>query len=128
MKAPLAAKILIVFFSLVSVFHLLVLAGVVPYNAVWAGRIKTAQEMYVYEAVSLLLNIAMMAVVLQRAGYIKAWLPQKVLYIVLWVFCGLFALNTVGNLFAPNIYERILGTAGTLLAAVLCGVLARKPR
>lgn len=128
MKAPLAAKILIVFFSLVSVFHLLVLAGVVPYNAVWAGRIKTAQEMYVYEAVSLLLNIAMMAVVLQRAGYIKAWLPQKVLYIVLWVFCSLFTLNTVGNLFAPNIYERILGTAGTLLAAVLCGVLARKPR
>lgn len=128
MKAPLAAKILIVFFSLVSVFHLLVLAGVVPYNAVWAGRIKTTQEMYVYEAVSLLLNIAMMAVVLQRAGYIRAWLPQKVVFAALWVFCGLFALNTVGNLFAQNIYERVLGTAGTLLSSVLCGLLARKSR
>jgi hypothetical protein len=128
MKAPIAAKILIVFFAGVAVFHILVLAGVVPYNAVWAGRIKTVGEMYVYETVSLLLNIGMMAVVLQRAGYIKAWLPLRTVYILLWVFCGLFALNTVGNLFAQNIYERILGTAGTLLAAVLCGVLARKPR
>jgi hypothetical protein len=127
-KAPIAAKILIVFFSLVSVFHLLVLTGIVPYNAVWAGRLKTDREMYVFETVSLLLNISMTAVVLQRAGYIRAWLPQRVMYGLLWGFCALFALNTVGNLFATNIYEQIFGTAGTLLSSVLCGVLARKPR
>jgi len=52
-----AIKLLIGLLSLVIVFHILVLLQIIPYNIAWGGRLKTVQEMYVFEIVSIALNL-----------------------------------------------------------------------
>ena len=115
----LAASMMMAFLSCVVVFHLLVLSGVVPYDLVWGGRLENATQMYVFETVSITINLAIIVVVGIKGGYIKPFLPSNVVTFLLWVLAILFALNTVGNLFAESKVEMILFTPLTLISAVL---------
>ncbi len=126
MKASSASRILIALLSLVSVFHLLILLRIVPYGAVWAGRLRTVSEMYVFESVSLALNVFLLLVVVQKARLSRGFLPRKALNPVLYAFASLFFLNTIGNLFAAHFLEKTLGAALTLLLSYLCWQLARQ--
>jgi predicted anti-sigma-YlaC factor YlaD len=115
----LAAGIVMALLSVIVVFHLLVLSGVIPYNIVWGGRLESAAQMYVLETVSLAVILAVILVVAIKGGYIKPFLPPKVVTILLWLLTALFALNTVGNLFAESTVETMLFTPITLISAVL---------
>ena len=115
----LAAGIVMALLSVSVVFHLLVLSGVIPYNIVWGGRLESAAQMYVLETVSLAVILAVILVVAIKGGYIKPFLPPKVVTILLWLLTALFALNTVGNLFAESTVETMLFTPITLISAVL---------
>ena len=115
----LAAGIVMALLSVIVVFHLLVLSGVIPYNIVWGGRLESAAQMYVLETVSLAVIHAVILVVAIKGGYIKPFLPPKVVTILLWLLTALFALNTVGNLFAESTVETMLFTPITLISAVL---------
>lgn len=107
-------KRLTLLLSLILLFHLLILIKVIPYTIAWGGRLTNDQEMYVMESVSLVLNV-----ILLIALYIKSQpTTRKGVNAVLWVFLVLFALNTMGNLFAKTAFEK--GFAGvTLVLAVL---------
>lgn len=102
------------------VFHLLVLTQVIPYTVVWGGNIETIEQLYVFEILSLAINTILIGAVLQELGYIKRFLPKKTTRIILWFFVAIFALNTLGNLFAENRYEQIIGSVLTLIASLLC--------
>ena len=115
----LAAGIVMALLSVIVVFHLLVLSGVIPYNIVWGGRLESAAQMYVLETVSLAVILAVILIVAIKGGYIKPFLPPKVVTILLWLLTALFALNTVGNLFAESTVETMLFTPITLISAVL---------
>ena len=106
-------------FSCVIVFHLLVLSGVLPYNIVWGGRLENATQMHVFEAVSLMINLVVIVVVGIKGGYIKPFLPAKLVNFLLWVFAILLALNTLGNLFAETMLEMVLFTPLTFISTVL---------
>ena len=71
----LAAGIVMALLSVIVVFHLLVLSGVIPYNIVWGGRLESAAQMYVLETVSLAVILAVILVVAIKGGYIKPFLP-----------------------------------------------------
>lgn len=120
-----AAGILAGLLSLVTVFHLLVLLQLIPYNAVWAGRLTNDGGMYVYESVSLLLNLILLFVVLQKGRLTRRRFPLKVLDAVLYGFAILFFVNTIGNMFAVNVLERTLGAALTLISSYLCWRVAK---
>ncbi|KAA9332867.1 hypothetical protein [Adhaeribacter soli] len=113
-----AAYGLILIQSLVLVFHFLVLFGVVPFEIVWGGRLKSAEEMRVFESVSIILNTLMIAVVAIYAGLLPLNVNRKMLRFAFWVMFVLFALNTAGNLLAVNEYERMIFTPLTFLLAV----------
>ncbi|MEI6950774.1 hypothetical protein V9K67_26565 [Paraflavisolibacter sp. H34] len=115
---------LLVLFSLFCLFHLLVLLGVIPFDIVWGGRLTNRQEMLQMESVSLLLNLLMLAVVAVRAGRLPVRIPAKVITVILWLMVGLFALNTLGNLFSLNGFERAVFTPVTLLLSLFCLRLA----
>lgn len=117
---------LIGIFSLAMVFHVLVLTGVVPYRQVWGGRLKTREEMLAFESVSLLLNALFLAVLLAKANLLNVRLPRRFVNATLWVMVVLFALNTVGNLFAAQPLERYIATPITLALSVLCFVVVRE--
>ena len=116
----LSLNIMTCIFSLILVFHLLVLMQIVPYTIVWAGKLNSVTEMRNFESVSILLNLLMLLVILVKAGFVKWRINQRILNTIIWTFVVLFSLNTIGNLFSKSTFELIVFTPLTLLMAVLC--------
>ena len=114
-----AGLAMLVLFSLILVFHLLVLSGIVPYDIAWGGRLKSREEMFVFESVSILLNTFMMIVVAVRSKFLSTSVNRKVITGILWGMTILFSLNTVGNLFAVSSWETIIFTPITCLLSIL---------
>ncbi len=125
---PLAANIMLTLLVGVIVFHVLVLAEVIPYNIVWGGRLKSPAEMRRFEFVSIAINILVISAVAMKGGYIKAIVPARVVDVSLWLLTALFALNTIGNMFSKTSFETIVFTPLTLVSAVLCYRLALEKR
>jgi hypothetical protein len=115
---PIASK-------LITIFHLFVIFGVVPYSVVWGGRLTSKSRMIVFEAISFIVNLIIIFLILLRAGYIRTS-RTNITRISMWVIFGIFVLNTVGNLFSASSLERAIFTPLTLLLALLTGRLAMK--
>ncbi|MBM9500560.1 hypothetical protein JWG44_09905 [Leptospira sp. 201903071] len=116
-------RILIGIFSIIFVFHFLVLIGIIPYTIVWGGRLQNSQQMYGFEVVSISLNLFFLFVILMERGYIRRYFSDSVLKIILWIMIVLFSLNTIGNLNSLNGLESILFTPLTFLLALFCFLL-----
>lgn len=116
---------MIIILILVLPFHLFVLAGVIDFRNVWAGRLSSKEQMYIFESVSICFNAFLLFIIFQKAGYIKPLFSPKFVNIALWIFVVVFALNTVGNLFASSKAEKFLATPLTLLSCYLCYRIAR---
>ncbi len=101
----------------VTVFHLLILSGIIPFDMVWGGRLKSASEMVAFEVPSIALNLLFVVIILLIAGYIPSPLSPKVLRVVAWIMTGFFMLNTLGNLVSNSGLERIIFTPVTILLA-----------
>lgn len=106
--------------GIILIFHLLVLLQVIPYQIVWGGRLQSVADMQRFEIISILVNGLIILVILLKSGYIKHIIPIKIIDALMWVIVGLFALNTVGNLFAQTATEMIVFTPMTIILAILC--------
>ncbi|MEQ8534051.1 MAG: hypothetical protein RIB86_19515 [Imperialibacter sp.] len=122
-----AAHAMIVTLSLVLVYHLTIITGLIPYEATWGGRLQSREQMLRFETVSIVVNLFILTVILIKGGYLKLKLPAIVLKVLLWAFAVLFALNTVGNLASTSVLELIIFTPLTAAAAVFCARLATEP-
>lgn len=118
--------VILILFILIVIFHFLVIFGIVPFQNVWGGRLKTQEEMLKFEAFSIVLNLIFITVVLVKAGFWKVKISPKIISILLWIMTILFALNTIGNLFAVNDLEKYIATPITVILSVLCFILARE--
>lgn len=118
------AIFLIIIFSLTIAFHILVLMGLVPYDIVWGGRVKSVNDMYLFEAISLLLNAVFLFVVSAKSRVVKIRVSEKLLNVLLWIMAGVFLLNTLGNLMSTSELEKMIFTPVTLLLSILCILLA----
>lgn len=115
----LAVMIMMIIFSCVLVFHALVISGVIPYGIVWAGKLKSWEEMVVFETISILLNTLMILIVAIRGKLVRGPARAKWLTGVLWGMAILFGMNTVGNLFAENSWETIIFMPLTFISSLL---------
>lgn len=116
--------VLLTLLGLSVIFHLFILFKVIPYKIVWGGRLTNDQQMYRFEAVSIVTNLMFLAIGVVRGGFLFPGFPEMPLIISLWVMAVLFLLNTFGNLMAKNKWERNIFTPLTLISSVLCGYLA----
>lgn len=85
-----AKKGLITIFTALLLFHLMVIVRVIPYTIVWAGRLNSDIEMYLFETVSFLLNAFFLFVVLIKTNYIKTRISTRVITGLLWAMGFLF--------------------------------------
>jgi hypothetical protein len=113
-------------FLLIIPFHLAVIVGLVPIDIIWGGRLKTREELYVFESISIVLNALMLWIVASRMGYVKVLINRKVIRVILWLMVILFSLNTIGNLMAFNNLETYIFTPITFLMALFSLRLAIK--
>lgn len=117
----LAAVVLAGFFS---VFHVLVIVGVVPGTIVWGGRLSERRHVVWAEVASILLLSATALVFFLNGQSLATGERGVVLTVATWVLVVLFGLNTVGNLFAKTALERFAFTPITLVLTLLALRLA----
>lgn len=104
----------------VFAFHFLVLGGWIPFTIVWGGKLKTHDEMLAFESVSIAVNALLFAAIIMHQRMLPAKLLFKIARLFLFLFSGLFVLNTLGNLLAEMQLEAIIFTPITFLSAIFC--------
>ncbi|WP_051398188.1 hypothetical protein [Runella limosa] len=104
-------------------FQLCVIIGLIPHKYVWGGRLENQEQMVVFELISMS-NLLLLFILIQVHGRTKYTNLKKVATVLLWVFAGIFALNTLGNLFAISSLETLLFTPITVVASIMCGRIA----
>jgi len=125
MKMKNAIIILLGIFSMVIVFHVCVLTKIIPFDIAWGGRLKNNSELYVFETISIFVNLTLIATLLIKGGYVKFQIKEKVINIILWVFFFIFIINTIGNIFAKTNFEKLFSVL-TLISAILIWNILRK--
>ncbi len=126
MSSKLSIKILLGMLASVVGFHICILLKIVPYDIAWGGRLKNDTEMYVFEFISIGIILLLCLTLLIRGKYIKQFVSDKTTSIVLWIFMVLFALNTVGNIFAITLFEKFFAILTLFICVLLWFIL--KPR
>jgi len=122
-----AANLLLVILSLALFFQVAVLIGLVPTEMVWGGRLANEQERTVGALVSITVLLLMIAVVRVRRSNKGGRLAMVARYGV-WAIAVVFALNTVGNVFALDVREALIFTPVTLVCSLLaCRVALGEP-
>jgi hypothetical protein len=113
-----AAFTLFYFFAAAICFHFCILFGLIPFDMVWGGRLKSQEEMVVFESISLIINFLMLFVISVRCGILNVKLYDRVFPIFFWFVFVLFVFNTVGNLFSTNQMELVIFTPITAISAL----------
>jgi hypothetical protein len=99
------------------IFHILVMTRVIPFGIVMGGRLKDSAQMLRLESIALIVNLAMLFIVLVRAGYFKFNIHPKIIKTGFWIMFFVFLLNSTGNILSTNLFEQI---AFTPLTIMLC--------
>lgn len=107
-SARLAANILLVLLGLMTLFHLLMLVGVLPYDFIWGGGIGSRAEMVRMELIALAATILIMVVVALKVGYLRTVRYQHVVNTVMWLIFVYFLMNTIGNLLSASQREALV--------------------
>ena len=89
-------------FIMALIFHVLVILEFVPNDIVWGGRITFKEELYIFESISIGINIFFLYVLLAYTKKIKTRIGEKFLKVLMWTMCVIFSLNTIGNLLAKT--------------------------
>ena len=113
-----ATKAMLLLPACIIVFHLLIVVGLIPYSIVWGGRLSSSAEMLKFESISIGINLFVMLVVAAEAGYVRQFMPKRIMTILLWGLFGLFVANTIANVFSVTSFEKIVFTPLTLVFAL----------
>ena len=106
------------------VLHCSILLKIVPYQMVWGGRLKSDQEMYRFEFISIIINMVLLFFIIIYSNLLDIGMPGQVSRIILWFMTIVFVLNTFGNAVSKNKWEQRLFTPLTILMALFSFVLA----
>ena len=126
MKYKTSINILLGLLIAVILFHISVIVKVVPYDMAWGGRLQNDSEMYIFESISILINLFLGLVLLMKGDYLKFRFKNKTIDIILWMFLALFVLNSVGNLFAKTNLEKSFAVLTFVFAILIWTILKAK--
>ena len=110
----------------VILFHLCIITKIIPYDITWGGRLTNDTEMYVFEAISILINVFLSWVLLMKGSLVKHKFSIKVVNIILWIFLAIFVLNTIGNIFAKTTFEKLFAILTGLSAILIWNIVMKK--
>ena len=124
MSLRIAVKIMISLVVAVTLFHLSIILKIIPYEITWGGRLQNDAEMYVFEIISITINIFLGLNLLIKGGYIKQVISLRIVNITLWIFLILFGLNTIGNIIAKTYFEKSFALL-TLVSSILIWIILK---
>jgi hypothetical protein len=115
----LSLQILGIFSVLTLIFHGLILTKVIPYEIAWGGRLKSTQEMVIFETVSIVINALILIAITARIRFLKQSEEPMIFRMIFGITSLLFLINTLGNLYAITDLERFIFTPLTAIATIL---------
>ena len=127
MNPQTAIKIMLYLLVAIILFHFSIILKIVPYEITWGGRLKNESEMYVFETISIIINLLLFSILLVKGKYLREFISMKIVNITLWIFFVLFALNTIGNVLAKTNFEKFF-TLLTLAFSILIWIILRKDK
>jgi hypothetical protein len=110
----------------VILFHICIILKIIPYDIAWGGRLTNDLEMYVFESISILINLFLSVILLMKDNIIKYKLSEKVINGILWTFFAIFVLNTIGNIFAKTIFEKYFAILTGFSAILIWNIVIKK--
>ena len=125
MNPKTAIKIMLYLLVAIILFHISIMLKIVPYEITWGGRLKNDSEMYVFETISIVINLLLISMLLIKGKLIKEFISIKIVNIALWGFFILFILNTIGNIVAETYFEKFF-TLLTAAFSALIWIILRK--
>jgi hypothetical protein len=121
-------KIFLGLLLLVILFHICILLKIIPYTITWGGRLTNDSEMYVFESITISINLFLSWILLMKGGAVKFKFSSKTVNTILWIFFGIFLLNTVGNIFAKTNFEKLFAVLTGLSAILIWNILKKKKK
>lgn len=109
-----------------TTFHICIILKIIPYNIAWGGRLTNDAEMYVFETISILINIFLSMILLMKDNIIEYKLSDKVINVILWTFFAIFVLNTIGNFFTKTTFEKLFAILTGLSAILIWNIVMKK--
>lgn len=120
------ARIVLIVLAALVVFHVLLMAGVVPAGVAWGGRLdRSAPGFLIAEALALAMLVGFGLIVSLRVGWIGGSRPNRAVRIATWLVFAYFLLNTLGNLMGQSGFERFVFAPLTLVLSLLMFRIAR---
>jgi hypothetical protein len=120
----LAGYILLIILGLLIIFHILIVVGIVPYNIVWAGKIKSKKELLLMESISLFISVMAMIIVGSKTKNLIFIEDPTIVNIGMWILLALFIFNTIGNLTAKSPIEKYgFGTLTILISFLVLRIV-----
>lgn len=126
MNSKIQVKIFLGLLFSVILFHISIILKIIPYNIAWGGRLTNDNEMYVFESISILINVFLSWLLLMKGEFVKFKFHNNTVNIILWVFFGLFIVNTVGNIFAKTNFEKLFAILTGLSAILIWNIIKHK--
>ena len=113
--------ILKIVFSVFMVFHIaitisIIFLDIIPVDYLWGGQLKTKGELFMFELISILVQTICLLYVLLYKKYFSEKAAGKV---IAWILFIIFSFNTVGNILAKTLFEKIIFTPVTLCLSLL---------
>tara|TARA_R110002051_G_scaffold290773_1_gene354422 strand:- start:52772 stop:53194 length:423 start_codon:yes stop_codon:yes gene_type:complete len=127
MNPKTAIKTMLYLLIAIILFHLCIMLKIVSYEFTWGGRLKNDFEMYIFETISVIINLFLFSILLIKGKYLRSFISIKIVNITLWVFFIVFGLNTIGNILAKTNFEKFF-TLLTLALSILIWIILRKEK
>ncbi len=97
--AKVASALLLAALAALLVFHVLVVAGLLPADIVWGGIvINDRANFYWLEALAVVVTLGFATLVLMKTGVVPTDRARVIPTVGLWLVFGFLVLNAVGNL------------------------------
>ena len=119
-------KIFLGLLVIIILFHICIVSKIIPYNIAWGGRLQNDTEMYIFETISILINVFLSWVLLMKGNFVKYKFSHWAIIIILWIFFIIFILNTFGNIFAKTIFEKFFAIITGIFAFLLWNIIMQK--
>lgn len=108
-----------------SVFHVLILVGILPQNIVWGGKILEPKTILLLEFAALFIMLFLGFLILIKTKILKWNWQVKTINRWLFAFAIYFLLNTFANLLAETTFEKAQAILTIILAISLYNISKR---
>lgn len=119
-KFPLraASMVLIVMPALFLIFHALIIAGVLPRNIVWGGRLTDATFLPL-EVLAIVINLMLIAAGGVAGEFVTSKIVTSLINWAKWFLFYFVVVNTIAGLFSTTMFEVFMTPVTALYAVCL---------